>query len=368
LSEPNTAPVRIAATELAARLAELCPDRRIDLAGAVNLPCPLPLADRFAGWINEDRHGDLEYMTRAPEDRLDPTRKNPWARSMVVFAQRYTDGWSPADPDAAAGGGPNRKAHWTSRVSRYARGLDYHDVLLKDIRAVLAGLRTTLPDLTAYASTDTGPYLERETAWLAGLGFLGKNTCLIHERLGSGLFLGVALTNLEIGGLSMDGSVASEPLYASVPRRTRSAIAPPLSACGSCTRCIDACPTDAIGPDGGVNAGRCLSNFTIERQGQTPADFRVAQGGVLFGCDICQAVCPWNHRAADRANQTAPVPAEYSVREDHAELDLPTLAAISDEEFRRRFRRTPIWRCHPAGMRRNAALVLENLGQSKSDE
>lgn len=373
MSSLNAEPVNVAAADLAARLAELCPGARIDLAGAVSLRGPLPLAGRFTGWIERGRHGDLEYMTRAPEDRLDPTRKNPWARSLLVFGQRYTDGWPADDSDVAAGGAAAagdspEVAPWITRVSRYARGLDYHDVLLRDIGTVLAGLQATWPQMTAHASTDTGPYLERESAWLAGLGFLGKNTCLIHERLGSGLFLGVALTNLEIAGLPAAGSPSVEPLYAVKTRRAAPAAEAPLSACGTCTRCIEACPTGAIGPDGGVDAGRCLSTFTIERQGQTPETYRAAQGGILFGCDICQAVCPWNQRAAGRAVQPPAWPAEYLALSEHADLDLPALAAIADEEFRRRFRRTPVWRCHPGGMRRNAALVLENLGRADSGD
>ena len=213
LSELNASPQPVSVSDLAAHLADLCPGHRIDLAGVVALPVPLPLGDRFEAWIAGDRHGGLEYMTRAPEDRLDPTRRNPGARSLIVFAQRYTDGWPNGDPDPVAGGDGRPNTPWTDRVARYARGHDYHDVFLRDIRALMAGLEVEWPGLVAHASTDTGPYLEREYAWLAGLGFLGKNTCLIHERLGSGLLLGVALTNLEITGLAVQGKPVAEPLY-----------------------------------------------------------------------------------------------------------------------------------------------------------
>ncbi len=350
-------PVSVSVENLTDHLALLCPQHRIDLAGAVCLPCSMPLAERFQSWITSYRHGDLDYMTRTPEERLDPSRRNPWARSLLIFAQRYVNGWPTEDHDPVAGGCGSPETAWTDHVSRYARGQDYHDVLLKDIRAVLAGLATEFPGMISHASTDTGPFLEREYAWLAGLGFLGKNTCLIHERLGSGMFLGVALTNLQVEGSALVNGVQGEPLFAIVPRRSEPASETVLSACGSCTCCIEACPTDAILPDGGLDAGRCLSNFTIEKQGNVPAEFTEARKGIFFGCDICQAVCPWNHRANDRANHLAEPRSEYSALPDHAQLDLADLATISDEEFRRRFRHTPIWRCHPEGLRRNAIEV-----------
>ena len=155
-----------------------------------------------------------------PTGRADPTRNNPWARSLLVFAQRYTDGLARGRSGTRfrRSGRDRRQSAWTSRVARYARGLDYHDVLLKDIKSVARGIEGRFPDWRRSPSTDTGPYLEREYAWLAGLGFLGKNTCLIHEKLGSGLFLGVALTNLDIDGL-VSGQPAGEPLYAVTPRR-----------------------------------------------------------------------------------------------------------------------------------------------------
>ena len=359
----------VTANRLTEILADCCPRHGIDLAGAVALPCALPHADRFRAWTSNGRDGGLAYLTRDPEGRLDPTRRNPEARTLLVFAQRYTDGWPAGDSDPSAGGAgaESGETPWTARVARYARGRDYHDILLRDIQGVLAELRAEWPDLTAHASTDTGPYLEREYAWLAGLGFLGKNTCLIHERLGSGLFLGVALTDLEVTGLPEPGQPAPVPLYGALPRRARPPQEAYVTACGACTRCIDACPTAAIDPQDGLDAGRCLSTWTIEHRGQTPAAERPLQGGVLFGCDICQAVCPWNRRAAARAaDATAVMPppprAAYRVLPEHAEIDLADLVRLSDDAFRHRFRRTPIWRCHPEGLRRNALIVAANLG------
>ena len=358
----NTQPIRVTVDELTGHLARLCPDNRIDLAGAVTLPCTMHHEAKWWSYLTEGRHAGLDYLTGDPAGRLDPTIANPWTRSLLVFAQRYTAGW-PAGDFAPVSGGPAGDAGttpWTDRVSRYARGLDYHDILLKDIRKVVAGLREVWPGLTAFPVTDTGPYLEREYAWMAGLGFLGKNTCLIHEKLGSGLFLGVAPTNLDITGLPPAGQPAAEPLYAVTARRRRTPVRVAASHCGSCTRCIDACPTDAILPDGGLDAGSCLSAWTIEWRGKAPPERRAEQGGILFGCDICQAVCPWNQRA-DESTDSPPVRQEYALLTAHAEIGLADLLELSDDEFRERFRRTPLWRCHPAGMRANARVVRDNL-------
>ncbi|MBU1674396.1 DUF1730 domain-containing protein, partial [bacterium] len=182
---------------------------RIDLVGAVALPRRLAHGPAYLAWLRDGRHGGLEYMGRDPVDRLDPTRGRDWAASLLVFAQRYANGWDPDDTDAREGCHGGRP--WTAGVSRYARGDDYHDVLRRSIRRLTQSLREELhrrgvlraeADLVAQDAVDAGPFLEREYAWLAGFGFYGKNTMLIHPHLGSALFLGVALTNLRITGLA----------------------------------------------------------------------------------------------------------------------------------------------------------------------
>jgi epoxyqueuosine reductase len=361
-------PVRVSVDDLAAELARLCPERHIDLAGAVTLPGVLQHEDKWWDFVTGDRHAGLDYLIDDPYGRIYPTVKNPWARSLLVFAQRYTNGWPSDDADPSAGGPSGHPDDpWPSRVARYARGLDYHDVLLKDIKNVLKGLQQRWPDLVAFPATDTGPYLERENAWLAGLGFFGKNTCLIHEKLGSGMFLGVAPTNLDVTGLPGIGQPQAEPLYAVTPRRRHEPKRVLASHCGTCTKCLDACPTDALLPDIGMDASRCLSTWTIEWRGKPPQGQESKQGGLLFGCDICQAVCPWNNRAAE-AEGPGPVGAEYETQAAHGELKLADLLELNDDVFRERFRRTPLWRAHPAGMRRNAQTVLGNLEKDTKRE
>lgn len=357
-----TSPVAVTAAALAAELARVCPEHGVELAGAVALPAELPHRRRWRDWLAAGRHGGLEYLARDPGARADPTRSNPWARTLLVFAQRYTAGWPAADPDPSATGKPVPDAPWLARVARYARGRDYHDVLLGALKRLLGRLRERWPGLRAHPAVDTGPYLEREWAWLAGLGFLGRNTCLIHERLGSGLFLGVAPTNLELEGLPPPGTPAASPLYGLAPRRRRPVGPVPITRCGTCTRCLEACPTDALDLARGLDAGLCLSTWTIEWRGGAPAGRRGQQGGVVFGCDICQAVCPWNRRAAGRTGDPPPSDA-YAADPAHAELDLADLVVLAQEEFRARFRRTPLWRAHPEGLRRNALVAAANAGR-----
>jgi epoxyqueuosine reductase len=341
--------VRIHAADLAGALGQACRAHGIDLAGAVALDGPAPRAAAWQAWLDRGLHGDLDYLVRTRDERADPRRHNPGATSLLVFAQRYTDGWP---------GGDEELPDWLRGVSRYARGDDYHDILKRSVRAVVLALGERWPDLLAFPSVDTGPYLERAWAERAGLGFVGRNACLIHETLGSGLFLAVAPTNLVIDGLD----AATSPLW-DVSRR-RPAPRPDTDRCGTCTRCLDACPTGAIVEPRVVDADRCLSTWTIERQGRAPADRRVEQGGHLFGCDVCQQVCPWNGKALRTAAARSAPPQGYAPRPDHADLQLADLLVMDADTFRARFRRTPLWRAHPAGLRRNALVVAANTGRT----
>jgi epoxyqueuosine reductase len=396
LLPPFEAPVEVTASSLRDRLARCCPAQGIDLVGIVSLPCRLPHAAAWRDWLARDRSGELAYLSADPAGRLDPTRADPWACSLLVFAQRYTDGWPVDDEEPTRGTMAARS--WLAGVSRYARGLDYHDVFKTAARRVLADLGAAWAGLRGKVSVDTGPYLEREFAWLAGLGFFGKNTCLIHERLGSGLFLAVAVTNLQVSGLPAAAGPARAPLWEVAPRtRNRPGAAPSApsaarldgvgdmmaepgvaSRCGRCRRCLEACPTRALVEPFVLDAGRCLSTWSIEWRGRLAEPLRPLQNGLLFGCDICQAVCPWNHKAARGAEiaggqsrsagslscpPVSPPPREYAPLPEHDAITLADLLSMPVEEYRRRFRRTPLWRAHPEGMRLNALTVAANTGR-----
>lgn len=351
-------PPSLSALELRRILADPCAAHALDLCGVVRLPRRLPHSAHWFNWLLRGHHGDLDYMLRDPHGRADPTRTCDWARTLLVFGQRYANGWAKETPPP--------RGDWLDGVSLYARGRDYHDVLRKAIRRTTLHLRRELHargliadegDLQAIDAVDAGPYLEREYAWLAGLGFYGKNTLLIHPRLGSAFFLGVALLNLEVSGLAD----APRPLIGPPAEKLPDPVGP-ASLCGKCTACLDVCPTDALVEPWSLDAGRCLSTWTIEWRGGAPADRRREQGAWLFGCDLCQDVCPWNHKAARRLLDDPVVPV-YGPPPEHAELDLGDLIRIDVETFKARFRHTPLWRSHPEGMRRNALIVAANTGR-----
>jgi epoxyqueuosine reductase len=225
------------------------------------------------------------------------------------------------------------------RVSRYAWGEDYHRWLLKRLERLVGRIEAALGQpVGARCYVDTGPVLERAWAEAAGLGWTGKNTTLIHPRMGSYLFLGAALLDVALPTTPL----ITEPTGGATPT------------CGTCTRCLEACPTGALVAPGVLDARRCLSYLTIENRGPIPVALRPAVGVRVLGCDTCQAVCPWNRKPV-MANQDESAPAQ-------ATLDLVEALLIGEATFRARYRRTPIWRATPEGLARNAAVVLGNLG------
>jgi epoxyqueuosine reductase len=304
-------------------LTELALEVGLDLVGVAPVG-PTPTWDTYRAWVSEGYAGEMAYLTRpdAIARRADPRRILPEAQSVLVIAASY------------AGPPPPPLSPLHGRVSRYAWGKeDYHRWLLRRLKALVCRLIEVSGTPFPYRCyVDTGPVLERAWAQAAGLGWIGKNSCLIHPRMGSYLFLGVALL-----------SVALPP----TPR-------PTLPSCGRCTRCMDACPTGAIIAPGVVDARRCLAYLTIEHRGAIPVSLRPAVDTHVFGCDVCQEVCPWNRK-----------PLAMHTRESlpgSASLALPDLLFIDAKTFRTRFRRTPIWRATPEGIARNAAVVLGNLG------
>lgn len=236
-----------------------------DLAG-VAPAAPSERTERLAGWLARGYAGEMAWMARRAAERIDPRRAMPEARSIVCVALVYGDAGEMPDAPRPPG---------TARVARYARGDDYHDVLGARLRALAAALGPLAGrPVRARTYVDTGPVMERAHAAQAGLGWIGKNTCLIHPALGSWLFLGVALTDLALE--------PGEPMP---------------DHCGSCRACLDACPTDAFPAPYVLDATRCLSYTTIELRGPIPQAQREGQGAWVFGCDVCQEVCPWNTRA-----------------------------------------------------------------------
>lgn len=288
-----------------------------------------PSAHRLEPWLAAGRHGTMHWLARRPAERADPRLRLHWARSALLVALHYRTG-DPCPPAAAR------------PISRYAWGTDYHRVMRAMLRQLAAQLHAQLPELRSYWFVDTSPVLERAAAGAAGIGWLGKNTMLIHEREGSFLFLGGLLLSVEL------------PPDRPAPGR-----------CGRCTRCLQACPTRAFLAPYLLDARRCISYLTIELRGPIPRELRPLMGTLVFGCDICQEVCPWNQRAWRREAVVHGGP--FAARPGLVVCDralLEELLLQDEERFRARFRASPIRRARRAGLARNAAVALGNLGDA----
>ncbi|MGH7222663.1 MAG: tRNA epoxyqueuosine(34) reductase QueG [Gemmataceae bacterium] len=299
--------------------------------------------DRLRDWLARGFAGTMEYMRRHGDARRHPSSILPEVRSVVMVAMNYrprrrAGGVSPLILHPGENQGANAPRSPTGRISRYARGTDYHDVLRDRLNRLLDWLRQERPDCLGRGVVDTAPLLERDFARRAGLGWFGKNTMLLNKRLGSYFFIGGLLTNLEL--------VCDAPHTA--------------AHCGTCTACLDACPTNAFVAPGLLDARRCISYLTIEHRGDVPEDLRSGLGDWLFGCDVCQEVCPWNRKAPPG---TEPA---LQGRPDLEKVDLIELLGLSEEAFRRRFRGTALMRTKRRGLLRNAALVLGNTGDADS--
>ncbi|HEX4076119.1 MAG TPA: tRNA epoxyqueuosine(34) reductase QueG [Candidatus Acidoferrales bacterium] len=283
---------------------------------------------RLPEWLDRGYAGEMQYL-HDPR-RSDPRQVLDGAKTMIVVALNYN---TPHPPPTADAPDPAPRG-W---ISRYAWGDDYHDVLREKLNALIAEIRAQIPEpFEARAYVDTGPIIERVAAKYAGLGWLGKNTCLIHPKLGSWLFLGVILTTLDLDPTLAPG----EP--------------PPPDLCGKCTRCLDACPTQAFPEPYVLDARRCISYLTIELRGEIPEEFRAQIGNAVIGCDICQDVCPWNRKAPAAAL------AAFEPRERLFSPELEWLASLSQEEFSAIFRKSTVKRAKWRGIVRNACVALGN--------
>lgn len=278
----------------------------------------------FRQWLDDGCHGDMDWMARAPERREDPSRVLPAARSIIVLALNYWQGPDPATADPRPGA--------RGVLARYAWGDDYHGIIedrLDDLCALLAEMGGE----QHRGYVDHGPVLERDFASAAGIGWNGKSSVQIHRSLGTWFFLSEILTSLEL------------------PPDT-----PVTEHCGKCTRCIDACPTDAITRPHHVDARRCISYLTIEHPGPIPEEFREAIGARIFGCDDCLAVCPWN-RFAQTARD-----ANRFTRPQLQHMLLREFLELTDAQFRELFRQSPIKRIKRPRFLRNVCVALGNVG------
>lgn len=305
------------------------------LAGVAGVE-PSAFAECYRAWLDAGKLGSMDYLARNVDIRLDPARLLDGARAVLMVADLYAARTDDADPPPGPGPGPGR-----GRVARYARGRDYHRVVKKRLHALADALRDRFPACDCRAFVDTAPVLERELAQRAGLGWTGKHTLTIHPRAGSYLVLGGLVTTLELAP-PPDQEIVTDH-------------------CGSCTRCLDACPTDAITPYS-VDASRCISYLTIERRAPIDPEFFAPIGDWLYGCDVCQEVCPHNSPRTER--QLDPplraVRADYAPRRDAFDL----LDVLGWDERRRRdaIAGTAMTRARLDMFRRNALIVAANQG------
>ena len=310
-------------------IAELARGCGFELCG-VAAPASHSDAAWYHQWTALGYAGEMGYLTdRRGAVRDDPRQLLPSARSIICVGKLYNTPW----PYSTAF--EDRDLAW---ISRYAWGSDYHEVMREGLARLAALLRERVGEFESRACVDTAPLLERSYARSAGLGWIGRNTCLINQAGGSWFFLGELLVSLAIA----PGS-------------------PPPDRCGTCTRCIDACPTAAIVPAGDgrytVDSRLCISYFTIELRGAIPEAVRAGMGPHIFGCDICQDVCPWNRRAASAG--------DGAFEPHHFAPDLGRLAALGEQEFKDMFRHTPVTRARYHGFLRNVAVAMGNSGMAK---
>lgn len=316
------------AGEIAALVKQAAKDAGFELAGIAPVT-EFPELSRFPEWIAAGHAGEMQYLEKRDDagnlKRASLRSAIPWARSVIVCAINYNT----AHPYSTHAQDPDRG--W---ISRYAWSKqDYHDAVLRRLQRIETCLQSTAKNLQTLCYVDTGPLVERVYAKYAGVGWIGKNTCILNQQLGSWLFLGVIIASLEL-----------TPDFPAPDR------------CGTCTRCIDACPTDALIAPYQLDSNRCISYLTIEKRGDIPEEFREGMGRHVFGCDICQDVCPWNRKAP--ATQAE----EFQPREGLVNPALEWLAEMTPLEFREKFRGSPIRRTKHSGLRRNAVIAMGNSG------
>jgi epoxyqueuosine reductase len=281
---------------------------------------PAPHAAEYLTWLKAGRHGKMEWLNREPERRTNPARVLIGAKTVLVLATNYFQG--------------DRSRRLEGKIARYAWGYDYHKVMLPNMAPINAFLQQQGGSQKCYV--DTGPVLERDFAATSGIGWHGKSTMCLNEHLGTWFFIGIILTTLEFE--------PDEPV---------------TNRCGSCTRCIDVCPTGAIVGPYQLDARRCISYLTIENKGSIPVEFRSAIQDRIYGCDDCLAVCPWNRFARQTKERRFYLPDKLK------SLSLRQLALLTEDEFRVLFRESPIKRIKRPRFVRNVCVALGNVGTTE---
>ncbi len=280
-----------------------------------------PHADAFARWLEGGGHAGMNYLVRTLPQRVNPRLLIADARTIIVLGSPYA---------VSSGPLPTWREELRGRIASYALGVDYHEDLGTKLRELCGKIMSLVPGVRCRWSVDAGAVLERDWATVAGLGWQGRNTNVLTATLGSYFFLACILVNLEL------------PPDSPAPHR-----------CGGCVRCLPSCPTGALSLDYRLDARRCISYWTIEHRGTIPPAIRSAVQDWVFGCDLCQEVCPWNSRRKKEGE---------SRRQEELYPFLPELLRLSEDGFRMRYRKSALWRARREGIARNAAVVLGNSG------
>ncbi len=287
-------------------------------------PISLPI---YRKWLDQGFHGTMNYLEDHYAIKENPQLRYPNARSAITLTKSYSP--HPYSKNTSSG---------TLRVALYARGEDYHLHLKKDLDSLCEILRHKYPGEDFLSVTDSAPVLERDLAYKSGLGWIGKNTCLIHPENGSLFFLGEILTSLD---LSQEKS-------------------PVADFCGNCDRCITACPTQAIESPRVLNATKCISYLTIESKTDPPLEYRTQIGDWFFGCDICQTVCPWNEKVFGKSQMQSLSQGRLTATSEQVE-ELKFILISSHRQIEERYKNSPVLRARPRGLKRNALVVIANL-------
>jgi epoxyqueuosine reductase len=306
-----------------------------ELVGVTSPETP-PHLSVYEDWLRNGRHGEMSYLAteRARQLRAEPRQILPGCKAVLVVGMRHPCAGRVSPEEQVASDQP------VGRVAAYAWGDDYHTVLVERLQQLVAFIEARVGHAFPYRIyTDTGPLLERDLAQRAGLGWIGKNTCLITPRAGSYFLLGELLLGLE---LEPDTPFEADH-------------------CGKCRRCLEACPTHCILPDRTIDARRCIAYLTIELKGSMPVDLRPAIGNWIFGCDVCQEACPWNRRFAEQGGETA-----FDPRPGVSAAQLVGELSLTAQSFNTRFAGSPIKRARRRGYLRNVAVALGNSGDPAS--